>query len=682
MSFKIATISNLVRNNLRNKIILGFSLILCSVMGFFTYYQTIRQIKFYTAEQESRALKVSNIVMRSIEYPMLDGEMEYVQKILEDLNEAEELHRIILCDWNGIIKHAGNADLIGSSINSEITKRSLQSKSLVNGFEYYGKEKVISYAMPIKNEKACNECHGTEKNMLGVLSVGISWLPTEKRIIALRNREIVVTLILIGAVGFFLTLWLSHYITRPISRLTSMANLASHGKSTIQFGKTIKCWEESDCNKTECPAYGGTDMPCWFVQNTLCRSKHSEKFPEKLEKCIKCEIYKKYSGDEITRLADSFKHMLFSLNQFEMELIISERKYRDLFNADPNPIFIVDGGTFAILDVNETAQGYYGYSREEFLQKSFFDLSNIAYKDIIDDFVSIKKGKTLLYLKRQHCRKDNGFFYVNIHVRPAEYMKQNVLIITTSDVTESVEKEAQLIQAGKMSALGTMASGIAHELNQPLNVIKVGSDFFIKMIGRGESIDKETFRTIAEEMSRYVDRASEIINHMREFARSSDATRSEVNINKPIADVFKVLNQQLILHQIDIELDLAENLPPILADHNRLEQVFINLITNARDALEERGKTWKKILKLRTFAEDKQVVAIVSDNGKGIPADIIDKIFEPFLTTKKIGAGTGLGLSISYEIVKDYGGEITVESKEDVGTSFKMTFPAISGKSV
>jgi len=604
--------------------------------------------------------------MRSIEYPMLDGEMEYVQKILEDLNEAEELYRIILCDWDGIIKHAGNAGLIGSLINSEITKRSLQSKSPVNGFEYYGKEKVISYAMPIRNEKACNKCHGTERNMLGVLSVGISWLPTEKRIIALRNREIAGTLILMGAVGFFLTLWFSHYITRPLSRLTSMADIASHGKSTIQFGKTIKCWEESDCNKTECPAYGVKDVPCWFVQNTLRLSEPSGKFPEKLEECIKCEIYKKYSGDEIMRLADSFKHMLHSRNQFEMELIISERKYQDLFNADPNPIFIVDGRTFAILDVNETAQGSYGYSREEFLQKSFFDLSNRACKDMIDDFASIKKGKTLLYLKRQYCRKDNGFFYVNIYVRLAEYMKQNALIITTPDVTESVEKEAQLIQAGKMSALGIMASGIAHELNQPLNVIKVGSDFFIKMIDRGE-IDKETFRTMAKEVSSYVDRASAIINHMRDFARVSDVTGAEININKPIADVFQVLNQQLTLRQIHIELDFAENLPPILADHNRLEQVFINLITNARDALEARGKTWEKILKVRTFAEDKHVVAIVSDNGKGIPADIIDKIFEPFLTTKEIGAGTGLGLSISYEIVKDYGGEITVESKKRCG---------------
>ena len=681
MPFKIATIANLVRNNLRNKMILGISLILCSVMASFSYYETTKKLKFHTAEQENRALEVSNIVMRSIEYPMLDGKMKYVQKILEGLSETEELYKVTICDWSGTIKHADDAGLIGRSINSEITKKSLQNKTLVNGFEHYGQEKVISHAMPIRNEKACNKCHGTERNILGVLSVAINWSPIEKRIKALRNREIASTLIFIGVVGFFLALWLSRYITRPISRLTRLADMVSRGRPAVQFSKSIKCWEELSCNKTECPAYGAINIPCWFVQNTLCRLAPSEKFPEKIDECSKCRLYIKYSGDEIMHLTDSFKHMLYSLNQSEMELKTSEKKYRHLFNAVPNPIFIIDRKTFKILDVNKTAQDRYGYSMEEFLQKSFFDLSNRTRKDMTDGFASIKDGQYLFYSKRQHYKKNNAPFYVNIHVRLAEYMKQNALIITTSDVTESVEKEAQLIQAGKMSALGTMASGIAHELNQPLNVIRIGTDFFIKMINRNEDIDKETFRTMAEEMGSYVDRAAAIINHMREFARASDVTRSEISINAPITDVFKVLNQQLILHQIHVELDLAENLPSILADHNRLEQVFINLITNARDALNEREKTWKKTLKVRTFMENNCVVAMISDNGKGIPDDILEKIFEPFLTTKESNVGTGLGLYISYGIVKDYRGKITVESKENVGTSFKVSFPAISQKS-
>jgi C4-dicarboxylate-specific signal transduction histidine kinase len=228
-----------------------------------------------------------------------------------------------------------------------------------------------------------------------------------------------------------------------------------------------------------------------------------------------------------------------------------------------------------------------------------------------------------------------------------------------------------------MSTLGIMASGIAHELNQPLNVIKVGSDFFLKMTDRNKEIDKETLRTMAEEMSRYVDRASAIISHLKEFARASDVKGSELNINQPVRDVFKILGRQLTLHEISVELDLADHLPCIFADHNRLEQVFVNLVTNARDALEERGVYWKKMLRVRTFLEDKRVVAIVSDNGKGIREDIMDMIFEPFFTTKEADVGTGLGLSITYGIVKDYEGEITVESKYNEGTSCKVSFPAI-----
>ncbi|MEA1970254.1 MAG: ATP-binding protein, partial [Thermodesulfobacteriota bacterium] len=177
-------------------------------------------------------------------------------------------------------------------------------------------------------------------------------------------------------------------------------------------------------------------------------------------------------------------------------------------------------------------------------------------------------------------------------------------------------------------------------------------------------------------------RAAGIISHMRDFARQSEAVRAELNINKPIRDVFKILGQQLKVHQIELELDLDDKLPPILADHNRLEQIFINLVTNVMDTLDEKDKTgdqeWKKFLKIRSFFEDGQVVVTVSDNGAGISEDIIDKIFEPFFTTKNIGKGTGLGMSISYGIVKDYGGTINVRSKLGEGTTFELRFPIIT----
>jgi histidine kinase len=181
-----------------------------------------------------------------------------------------------------------------------------------------------------------------------------------------------------------------------------------------------------------------------------------------------------------------------------------------------------------------------------------------------------------------------------------------------------------------------------------------------------------------------VERAANIINHLREFGRKSDLDELEkVNINKPIRDVFTVLGQQLKLRQIKVNLDLDENISPILGVRNRLEQVFINLVMNARDSIEEKrelvhGEEQEGVLNIRSYQEDGKVVAVVRDNGNGMPESVKEKIFEPFFTTKEVTKGTGLGLSISYGIIKDYEGTIEVESMAGSGTIFKISFPALS----
>jgi C4-dicarboxylate-specific signal transduction histidine kinase len=261
-------------------------------------------------------------------------------------------------------------------------------------------------------------------------------------------------------------------------------------------------------------------------------------------------------------------------------------------------------------------------------------------------------------------------------------MGTDCIIATTTDITENVEKEAQLIQASKLATLGTLASGMAHELTQPLNVIQVASDYFLKKLKRGEEIAKDELRSVAEEIGSHVDRASKVIKHMRDFARQSDLTRTRINVNDPIKDVFKVMGQQLRVHQIEVELELEPEGIYIMAEHNRLEQVFINLVTNAMYAMDDKGlkrrnEKWRRLLRIGSFNADGQAVITVSDTGKGIPEDIIDKIFEPFFTTRKVGQGTGLGMSISYRIISDYGGTIEVESEVDVGTTFTLKFPAV-----
>jgi C4-dicarboxylate-specific signal transduction histidine kinase len=213
-------------------------------------------------------------------------------------------------------------------------------------------------------------------------------------------------------------------------------------------------------------------------------------------------------------------------------------------------------------------------------------------------------------------------------------------------------------------------------------VIQVASDYFLKKLNRGEEISKEELRSVAEEIGGNVDRASKVIKHMRDFARQSDLSRTRVNVNDPIRDVFKVMGQQLRVHQIEVELELEPEGIYIMAEPNRLEQVFINLITNAMYAMDDKGlkwgnKKWRRLLRITSSNVDGQAMITVSDTGKGIPEDILDKIFEPFFTTRKVGQGTGLGMSISYRIISDYGGTIEVESEVDKGTTFTLKFPAV-----
>ena len=360
----------------------------------------------------------------------------------------------------------------------------------------------------------------------------------------------------------------------------------------------------------------------------------------------------------------------------------SEEKYRTLFNSDPHPIFILDSHNFSILDTNQRAQDSYGYNRDELLGKMFLSLGDQSDEELAEGLQSLSRDQSLLYTKRRHYRKDGKPFYVNVNISLAKYGESDVVIAATTDITESVEKETQLIQASKMTTLGQMAAGIAHEINQPLNVIQVCADFFIKMVERGQEIDKVDLVSLANDIASNVQRASGIIQHMRDFARQSEVTRTKVCINDPIRDVFKVLGHQLKIHKVQLQLDLDPDIPLIMADHNRLEQVFINLVTNALDAMDEKSslpehKNAEKLLAIKSFTEGGKVVVTVTDTGVGMSPEVIAKLFEPFFTTKKVGKGTGLGVSISYGIIRDYHGVIDIDSQVGEGTAFTLRFPAI-----
>ena len=365
----------------------------------------------------------------------------------------------------------------------------------------------------------------------------------------------------------------------------------------------------------------------------------------------------------------------------EDQLQEAEKNYYDIFNNIPNPVFVLDEETLEILDCNHSVVAVYGVTQKELLTTSFLDL--FLEEDRSSYAARLRSGRVINQARHRH--KDGRTIYVTIRVSPSKYKGQNVLLVTTGDITKRLEAEQQLIQASKMATLGEMASGVAHELNQPLAVIKTAGSILMKKLKKSVLADDETLQIVSGKIDTNVDRASNIIEHMRQFARKYDARLEKTQINDVIEKAFEMFAQQFKVRGISADWDLDPQLPTIMAEPNRLEQVFVNLFINARDAIEEIGDLHvdgknDKTVRIVTRQEDEAVIVEVCDSGGGIPPAIAGKIFEPFFTTKEVGKGTGLGLSISYGIVSELGGDIFVKPSTGGGACFVMRFPLKVGQ--
>ncbi len=237
--------------------------------------------------------------------------------------------------------------------------------------------------------------------------------------------------------------------------------------------------------------------------------------------------------------------------------------------------------------------------------------------------------------------------------------------------------QAQLIQSGKLASIGELAAGIAHELNQPLMVIRTTGQFIRRSLDKG-TVGVDALKEHFEPIDRNTRRMMNIINHLRAFSRQSQGEFSPLNVNRLIEESFLMIGEQLRLHNIEVQKNLTPNPPKVLGNVNQLEQVVLNLLTNARDAIEAKGGKEPGQIEIvsRVFSDDNPWVEIlIKDSGDGISEDTLKNIFDPFFTTKEVGKGTGLGLSISYGIIQEHQGEIEVVESSPAGTTFRMKLP-------
>jgi len=301
-------------------------------------------------------------------------------------------------------------------------------------------------------------------------------------------------------------------------------------------------------------------------------------------------------------------------------------------------------------------------------------LEEVLPLDLVAEIAARAADEHVSGIYKFHLRNRAGrILVVNVSIAPlvGKAGERIGRLILLDDISQRVRLEEQMVQTEKLTSLGLLAAGVAHEVNTPLAVISN----YIQMLARQLPADDPRHQII-DKVVKQTFRASEIVNNLLNFSRTGAAEFTAVNLNSVVEETLSLVTHPFKTARVNVLKTLESELPPVLGSANRLQQVFLNLFMNARDAMPSGG-----MLEIRTACNNGYVEVEITDTGTGIPRENLHRIFDPFFTTKSTGRGTGLGLSVSYGIIKEHAGKIDVRSTPGKGTSFRLEFP-VAGKAV
>lgn len=366
--------------------------------------------------------------------------------------------------------------------------------------------------------------------------------------------------------------------------------------------------------------------------------------------------------DEIGSLAITFEEMRKKIKSYTEQLINSERKYLNLIEHSIEAVIIIDTMD-QIIDCNSKLLTLTGYDREELRSFKFKRLIDYEDRNVISHVGTSENFETILHTKFTL----NVPVEVNILRGFSLGSQENLSFIYIRDLSERKKIEDYSIQTEKMYALGQVSSGIAHEIRNPLFALKNNLAYLNSKYG-----DNTDYQEIYLESKYSIDRIENLINGILDYAKPHKISFSDIDIKLIIEKCLVLVQKQLEKSSIKIEIEFGHGNQLIEADAHLLEQVFLNLILNAFQAMEDAG-----ILKINTSSSDQYVIVSIKDTGKGIPDEEIDRIFEPFYS--KFSNGTGLGLAISQRILSQHNAQYHVESSQGFGTTFILSFPHKQG---
>jgi PAS domain S-box-containing protein len=315
---------------------------------------------------------------------------------------------------------------------------------------------------------------------------------------------------------------------------------------------------------------------------------------------------------------------------------------------------------------NTRMEQLFGVNRQEAVGAQ---LSALLPQELAMEIGSRGDGEQITGIYKQRLQHQGKSLTLNVSITPLVSKSGERIgrLLLFDDVTQREHMEEQMSQTEKLTSLGLLAAGVAHEVNTPLAVISN----YIQMLAK-QMPESDPRHSIIEKIVKQTFRASEIVNNLLNFSRTGAAEIANVDVNHVVEETLSLVSHPLKTSQIHVVKNLGEGLPAVRGSANKLQQVFLNLFLNARDAMPTGG-----VLEVRTSAHNGSVEIEVVDTGAGIPREHINRIFDPFFTTKASGRGTGLGLSVSYGIIKEHAGKVDVRSAPGKGTSFHVELPAV-----
>lgn len=650
----------LSRLSFRTKINCGIVLIVGLITIPLAYLTWRAAAESLRAETRKRGLVLSENLAMRVSDPMLSLDLLRLKNMVDELKRVDDIVYAFIQDRDGHVLVHTFTD--GFPVELKAANAPEDDAPRVRLLDT-GRELIDDFAAPVV-------IVGTP---FGTTRIGLSRAKAEAAADRLALMIVFYSALAMVAALAPSTLF-ARRVTERINRLRAHAEEVVKGNLDLRAGPGTEraCSTLLECGTVACPAHGDRDRRCWLTASPDQRG-------EGPESCRACPVYREHKGDEIQDLAETFDVMAVSLKthldelrQAERVLSRQERLLRTTLDATPDLVCLLDE-RLSYLAVNRAFAAFVG--REA---AAIVGATDEEVFPADEGAAMHAENRLVLETGRQSdrevaLRRDGATVWLHVvRVPILDAAGRSIgLLRTARDVTQLKQFQEQLIQSQKMESIGKLAGGVAHEINTPLGVI-LG---YAQLLQEDVPADSQ-IRADLQTIEKQAKVCRKIVADLLGFSRQAESAKIEMCFNNSLMEAVSLVRHAFSLDKTAIVTDLDERMPIIYGDPEKLKQVWINLLANARDALGRAGGT--VLVRSRLFAADQKVTAWFADTGPGIPAETRSRIFDPFFTTKPVGQGTGLGLSVSFGIINDHGGSIGVQSPVPLGF-FDAAHPARPG---